>query len=71
MANFIQLTRIDDDGSEYKDLINMDQILFARRDGRVTKLFRSPKTWDFKVKESPAMIMMKLTNVQMTEQGED
>ena len=67
MANFIQLTRIDDDGAEYKDLINMDQILFARRDGRVTKLFRSPKTWDFKVKESPAMIMMKLSNTQIEE----
>ena len=71
MANFIQLTRIDDDGSEYKDLINMDQILFVRRDGKVTKLFISAKTWDFKVKESPALIMMKLTNVQMTEQGEE
>lgn len=71
MANFIQLTRIDDDGSEHKDLINMDRILFARRDGKVTKLFISAKTWDFKVKESPALIMMKLTNVQMTEQKEE
>lgn len=71
MANFIQLTRIDDDGSEHKDLINMDKILLARRDGKVTKLFISAKTWDFKVKESPALIMMKLTNVQMTEQGEE
>lgn len=61
MATYIALTKIEDDGTKRKALINMDQILFCQADKNGTKLFRNPAKPDFRVEENLKDIIRKLS----------